>query len=760
MGSFTDRDEILSAFERFVGSDRQIFMLWGVAGMGKSRLISELATRVPDGRGFIIDLSSVIATDHIDRPQGPAGELLAQIAGAMAGWAQSHRLERQYTEAASKAVDLLRSSDVQILLQAKGHSAITGNQTQVIAGPSPEAFTAYRRQLVSALVDVARQVTHPGMLLIDTSELLFLLDDVARERISHQPPLSHWFTHAVLLRLTSCNPHIKLVIAGRDKPPQSLGIEAEVFELTHWESAHTVEFLRSCGITDQALVAEAHRLCHGMPMWLALLAEWNGELERQGTALTPELLRREAAGRPVENWLTETFLERLSPAQEKALRAAVVPRQLTEELLSELVSGDDLPHDWFSRFRRHSFVQSTNGKLQIHALIRQAVLSELEQRAPRQLIRLHRMAAEYFNEIGQPLEEAYHRFAIGDTRQAEWWATQTEKAILSQDSGTAQLHLALVAEQDTRLAAIGMDQLLARAAYLAGRLAFSRTRWEEATRFFEDAKNRFEGLGDKKGVADTLLAILTAASTHGDRRTVAENAQIALDLYRQLGLPAGESDALSSMAWDHIRSGDFDRAGVLAAAAERAAIDAGAAHLRAEAVRALSWAQRLGGDLDNAESSARRALELYKSNHNPRGQVNAMVALQEVLLERKAFRAAEPIAHEHLMLAERIGYEDGQVTALFMRAAITHGKGLPELAVTQASEALTLATETGIPLWQGRSLMVRAKALADLGRLNEATRDADHARSVFDRVPDQSGATAATRFLGKIAEMRANTTSE
>ncbi|MFD3705798.1 hypothetical protein ACFWUP_21880 [Nocardia sp. NPDC058658] len=750
MGRFTDRGEIIAAFDRFAQSDEQLLMLWGLAGMGKSRIVAELAARTPAGQSRVIDLTSVIAANYGQLPQGPAGELLARIADALSSWTDSKRLKRYFSIEARKAIQILRAGDVRVVIQAKNNSSITGNVIQIANGPDAEAFAAHRRRLVAALTELARHIQHPGIILIDTSELLALLDDIAHEQGPGQPPLGHWFTHSVLPELARSNPRIKVVTAGRDCPTEPAGVIASIHELADWSLEHTTTFLQSCGIDNEVLIAEAHRLCRGVPLWLALIAEFNQELQLRNVSLTVEQLRLEASGRPAETWLTETLLERLSPTQKRVLKAAAIPRLVTEEIIGELIYETTISEAWFSRFTRHSFVKSTGGTFEIHALVRESVLTQLERGEPRLFSQLQRVAADYFRDVGQTLEEAYHRFAIGDLSLGEWWSATTEAAIIRQDLGNAVLHLDAVMGQEDRLRKLGAEQLLARGYYLTGRLNYFRNKMDDALTALADANARFSNIGDKKGVADTLTIISRVEHQTGSVERARKHVEDSLLLYRSIQHTAGIGEALRDLCWIDIRLGSYERATELALECANISESINNNYAHAESLRALSWIKRQQNDLPAAESTINKSLQLYDLDRNRRGRANALIAHIEIMIDMNDFYRASAAVTELLNISQSIEYLAGTSVGNCLLAYTTLGAGKPYLAIEQATAAFMANSATKLPFWQARSLIVRSKAFIEIEQHHDAMTDALQAMDIYTNMPDEAGISRVATLIAEI----------
>ncbi|MEU9856354.1 hypothetical protein [Streptomyces sp. NPDC047974] len=760
-GAFTDREAAIAAFDGFVGQpDSQVLVLWGVAGMGKTRLLGELQSRVPSSQcSGLIDLSVLTGGSH-DGAWGehpPAGDLLSRIARAVVSWDPS--LSRQairFKHAAKAAVDLLRPADVDVHITATDGSVITGNTINIDSGPSAEVYAQYRRQLVEALTEMVHRLRRPGILLLDTAELLALLDDVAAEQPGRgQPPLSHWFTHVVLPALLQSSSLVKVVVAGRDELPMPKGLRVESHEVSAWEERHTVRYLASCGIEDKDLARAAHHACHGVPLWLSLIADLAHTLAEHGERLSPDLLHREAAGRPARTWLPRVFLSRLPPVQQKILKAAVVLRSPTRESLATLLEGEELPHGWFERFRQYSFVRplGDTGHRQIHALIRQPMLADLANEEPLRLRMLHETAARYFAAVGRRvfLEETYHRFAVGDMTTARQWERSVDEAMRSHDLGSALLHLNVLTEQRERVEAVGGNTILARGSLLAGRLAFFRNQWDECHEVLQAARDLCRSVQDAAGLADAVALLSDLEFQRGDTSVSIQLAEEALERYRALKLVAGEAYALRNLSWAHCRLGHSEKAVALAVTACELSEEAGNEFEKAESLRALSWAQRNMHDYDAAERSALGALHVYRELGSGRGRVNALGALVELYLERDEFPRAEQCVQELVDVSRRIDYRLGECYGRVALATIALRSGSASRAARLAEAALPRLAPLGQPLWTGRTLQIWAEALLALDRPEESRDRALEAQRTFNDISEQDGVQSTAALLARIS---------
>lgn len=232
-------------------------------------------------------------------------------------------------------------------------------------------------QLFHALAEGPKRV-----LLIDNFDLL--------------GDLGSWFIEALFPRLPE---QLSIVLASRTAPrarwiadPAWHALVAEV-RLLPFDERESREFLATRGVAT-AHVEAILRFSNGLPLALALAA---AAVER---GARPEELPR---NRDIIDALVEIFTERAPSTRHRhALEVASLLSSFDEALLASMLESDDVL-DLYTWLAGQAFVRQAATGLQVHALVRDAVLAHLRWRNPH---RLGALAARCYTLHFKLLEEA------------------------------------------------------------------------------------------------------------------------------------------------------------------------------------------------------------------------------------------------------------------------------------------------------------------------------------------------------------------
>ncbi|MFE5912288.1 tetratricopeptide repeat protein [Streptomyces wedmorensis] len=768
MGTFTDRVEALAAVEDLARgrAGLRALVVWGVSGQGKSTLLSHVhATRWAGAKYGLAQLSylidpTVAAGGH---GQGPdlARALLEAIAEAVSELCppEARRaLMRDYRAAQAAA-----QAQWQIRIEmTAAHDSRISNSPITAGGPSPAMWHAlYRQALVDGLADLAEGASaYPGIVLIDTSELLRLADEGARRDPDAGAPaadLDTWFTATVLKRLVAEHPGLRFVVAGRE--PLDLPVSHARVELTEWRPEDTAFFLESRGVPGE-LTAAVHTVCGGTPVWTAMTADLVLQAQRSGRPVTADWLRTAAAGQPAAGWLPAKYLERLSDDDQHRLLLAAVPRTLTHELLRTMCTDVDCTDSDFRRLWRHSFIRQTPaGRLQLHPLVRSAITAYLHTQYPRRWAAAHRVAAAYFEDAGSPVEVAYHRFAAPDTDSralTTWWQSQVTAALDGYRLDEANLLIDAVHEAAHPPLS---PPLRAHTTYFRGRVAYFSDHYPAARKLFGQSLGLYRDLADPRGQADTLRSLGNLARIRGNDTEAKGFLDQALELHRDLEDDRGQAHILRSLGdLARVRGDDPEAKSLLDEALglyRNLEDDRGRAHI----LRSLGNLARLRDDDTEAKEFLDQALDLYRALADLRGQAHVLWSFGDLARVRGDDAAAERQLDQALRLYQDLDDRRGQAHALFSLGDLARLRDDDAAAARLLDQALELY----------RALADRrgqADTLFSLGNLAQ-TRDDDatattllnQALELHRALADRRGQAHALSSLGNLAQMRGDATA-
>ncbi|GAA3741881.1 hypothetical protein GCM10022225_26760 [Plantactinospora mayteni] len=717
---FVGRDSELAVLDELLSSRSSIRVLafWGQSGIGKSALLRYIASQV---RGWQVRLFDLEATNLPLANAGGSSALndgllfsLARLLLSSCGEAGDRRL-RTFEERAARAARgfLTPTTDVRVSQSASLGGQVRDSHVHVYADPGipTAALLAYRRSLVRALLDQVREAgCQRVLLLVDTVERMRLADETdnaGTERLVAEPSLglSQWFVHEFLPDLVGAAPGLRVILAGRDRLPGRDSWFQQV-ELAEWTPAETASYLVAEGYRDPAFAEAVHELCVGVPLWTAMVVE--ACALRFGSREPPaEWLRSVAHSRPTEQWLPEVFLARLPAVQRQVIHCAVIPRQLTLELVQHLLelSGIDVPDDWWDRFCWHSFVRATTatdlaGHRHVHRMVRAAVLMHLERQEPLRLSKLHRAAAEYHHRTGDLAEESYHRFAAADYDIVPRWREALSEARRRRDLEEILRLVDCVTapEQRHRIARLNRA-LLAEGHLQFALLGYTEDDYEVAEQRLSIALQEYGTLGDEAGPSKTHRWLAIVRCYQGDHRAAEEHGRAALLAARRAEDSGLIRDAHSVIAMNY---GEWGRS--------RGAIGHYSATIR--------LSRRLGEPLE-------------ESNH--------LCQLADILCAM----GEEDAASRYLAQAEvtaRLSGDPSEISyCLYTRGWQEISSGRPATAIAPLEESLRLTRPLSRPPQTAWTLRPLALAYLLLGQGHRAGPYIDEALDTFDHLGDGVG---------------------
>jgi class 3 adenylate cyclase/tetratricopeptide (TPR) repeat protein len=763
----------------------------GVAGVGKTRLVSELIAEVGE-------YATVAAGRCLPYGDGitfwPLTELIQRLGG-----------EHAIAEAVGDAPD----------------AALVVERLRVLGGrgvaPPEELFWAVRRLFE---------------LLARERPLLVVLEDVhwaeptLLDLVEH---VSRWSRDAPILLLCVARPELL------EERPQWEGVLVRLEPLSSEEATQLLDALDARGILSPELRGRVTEVAQGNPLFaeqlVAMLAE-----EARAAAEVVSLP-------PTIQALLAARLDRLDPPEREVLqRAAVVGKEFWPGAVAALNGGDSaLGATLLGLVRRElvepavSSIPGQDGFRFRHVLIRDAAYAGIPKRTRADLherfagwLELHDGREELH---GYHLEQAYryrdelgslddHTRSVGE-RAGELLTAAGRHALARDDvpaavnllergvallprtsgsRGFVLLELAIALMRSGTFAAAQdvLEEALALARTDGDRRLEQRTLVEreffriftnaaasndEITRVAEEAIPALEALGDDAGVAKAwhllseppvnacrwgeraaaLEHALEYARRAGDAR---EAAFVAASLMQaiQLGptpvdtavdrahlfLRESEGDRLltasilSSLAVLLAMRGEFDEARAQWSRAETLWDELGMAHRRAVRAIDASMIELLAGDAESAERELRTGYRMFEEIGDVHMRPTVAAYLAAVLAQEGRSAEAEEFAH----YAESHTWDDDIVAQVMWRVASARVQVLGadvSKAERLAREAVDLAAPTDFLDLQATALLALADVLRKAGS-PEAASVAAQAQAVYERKGNVVGAGQAAEF--------------
>ncbi|HEU5440266.1 MAG TPA: AAA family ATPase, partial [Ktedonobacterales bacterium] len=634
---FVGRTGELGAISVHLAAAGPLLLLSGEPGIGKSRLLHEVAQRAA-GAGWTV-LAGGCHRRSGDEPFEPLlGALERHIEP------QSPAQRRAALHGCAWLVRLLPE--------------LTPESSPLPAWTVPPAQE--RRLIFKALATYLSNVAGPRGTLLALDDLQWSGQDAldllaALVRLPAAAPLSVIGAH----HDTETPPHSPLGSLLADLAREGLARKIELGPLPEGDAAELVTALlaeeaRAESASDSAheLRAEVVRRSEGVPFFLvscalALRAAGDPTLRDQGTPWdVAETVRQRIAALP-------------APAPELLGAAAIVGRRVARSTLLPL--GEKLGWDQRallqaveSACRARLLVEDDDAFQFAHDLIREVVAADLS--ATRRTL-LHHLTAEVLEQsAGEPPVEAlaFHFAQAGEpAREVVYLERAGDRAAAMHAHAEAAAHFQRLARQ---LDALGRRIAAARAREKLVETLRTTGRYDLAIEELGRALDVYRSNGDVEGMARVGAA---SAWLHNLRGTTSEGLPVVTALLDELtgrGLPAhGLASLYIGLGQLYFSADRYRDLGEAAGRARELAHEAGDERLEAVALgrQAISLCQQ--GKLDEGAVALQQACRLIEAANDHWNLCSALNNLAVVYDERGAFGEALDCVQRSLALAERIG---------------------------------------------------------------------------------------------------------
>ncbi len=272
-----------------------------------------------------------------------------------------------------------------------------------------------------------------------------------------------------------------------------------------------------------------------------------------------------------------------------------------------------------------------------------------------------------------------------------------------------------------------------------GTLYHERGAWAEAEHYYRQAAEICEAVGDEAGLADwlgNLALVLGLQDREAEARSLLERQLI---LHRKYGNRSGEGVALLNLATYYRDVGELTTADHYFQEAASVAREVHYPDLEARVQTAwgsVPWRQ---GRFADAQAMFEQALEIYKSQDDPRGQFSALYKLAGLNYERKDWAMARTFAEAAWNVGQAldIPYWHGHVLWLLGAIALEQGdkQGVVYLAEA-ALRAASIGDEERVQM-SLQSLLEKVTAYNETGDRSRALELSREALAFWNREPEK-----------------------
>ena len=708
VGRQGERDAFGEALERcLVDGVGETILVRGEAGIGKTRLLHEF-DRMAQARGFacctglVLDFGTGKGQDAIasvvrDLLEIAPGSAKAARAAAADRALAADLVSRERLPYLNDLLDLPQPDELRSLFEAVDNETRNRGRQETLA--ELIASQSARRPLLIRIEDLhwadAGILDSATALVQTVAACPSIL--VLTTRITGDPFDENW-------RRQSNTPDFRQLDLG----PLD---EAEAANLAH-------EFAE----LERGIVSSCVARAGGNPLFLE-------QLLRNADELVEDNIPGTVQG------IVQARLDAIPAVDRRALQAAsVLGQRFTLEAMLAISGLADYRPD---RLLAAALVQPVSGGYLFgHALIRDGAYASLLTKRRQDL---HRAAADWF--AGKDaLLHATHLDEAGDTAAAA-------AAYLAAGRGSAgnfRYDEALTAvERGARIATAAdiqfeLEQLRGDVLRDAGQTDASIEAFRAALTTAPDEAARCRlliGIAEGArvlGQANEALAILDEA------QPLAENHEISLELARIHQLRGNIA----------FLNGDVDLCQTEQQQALIHARAAGSAEIEAQAYSGLGDAHYMQGRMNSALRNFERVLGIADAHDLLAIRAGLVPAVGHTLVFQSQLSEARDRMDEGLALIQRVGHRRAELIVRLNLASLLAEFGEPQLGLDEVEIALEAIRQIGAKIWEPLGWSVRARCLADLGKVEEAV---DQARRGAAMAREGSRALLGAWCLGILA---------
>lgn len=517
------------------------------------------------------------------------------------------------------------------------------------------------------------------------------------------------------------------------------------------------------GVAEVMLSERLYRHCGGNPFLVAetlrALAD-TGRLRREGEQW--QLADSEGA-LPVPAQVSELLRNRIAGLRSEQRRiltaAAVIGRACTLQLLRQ-VSGmaEQQLLAGYAELRQRMLLADGAERHTVtvaHEYVGQVVYEEI---APLQRAVLHRRAGEAL-ERARPLrgrataeEIAFHYAAADDPRAVTFLERAAHQAVRLCAFGRAtelfERALALLDRAPEADQAHHLDLLLAYEAALdrQGHRA-------EQARVIAELRARAGDAGDRGRLAEVWLRQASLAAYTGRPVEAREAGEHALTLFRALADQAGEARALRELGFLHWASTTYSAALDYCSAALQLHRRQGDGEGEATALHNLAEIYRSLGSPRQALDLYSQALQLHWAHQNLRGQGMACYGLAQALCQLGERQRGRARYRQALETARASGDRVIEGRVHHELAGLFWDEGDTGAALTELGAALRLSREVGYGPGVAYGLLSRSQIEGRAGDIAGARASVCEAIELFELLEDAEGRAVATEQARMLDEL-------
>jgi ABC-type branched-subunit amino acid transport system substrate-binding protein len=420
---FVGRENEQKQFLAFLKQQTEwVFLVVGMAGQGKSRLLDRLA-------GEISSDVQVIKLDFANRALLDPLKILEEVS-----WRTQEHCGHQKTE-----IFISRLQDVrkQLLQQKLDVLNYLCNQNQA-QGLDPDIQKRWQEEEWKQQQKVL-EAFYAQLSTYHGKRPVFMFDTCEWLNEPENQVIGQWFKDDFLPALHQYIPvPCYVVLASRVRPQLGKINDRDQYlcELQGLDEAAVNKYMELVGIQDEERWKAFFNLAHGHPLCLSIVATlWQEQQDDQSVSDLP-LLEEKFNEQAFIEFFQQRLDKRLKSPFRELTHYGVLLRSFDWELLRSVFQEDlSKPESYhhFEQFVNYSYVEEVFEKqghkhYALHILLREVLVDNIRLQEPKKWQCYHERAFKYYKEC-QAIDQYYHAIALNECEGIDNWILAIQSKI-------------------------------------------------------------------------------------------------------------------------------------------------------------------------------------------------------------------------------------------------------------------------------------------------------------------------------------------
>ncbi len=274
---------------------------------------------------------------------------------------------------------------------------------------------------------------------------------------------------------------------------------------------------------------------------------------------------------------------------------------------------------------------------------------------------------------------------------------------------------------------------------------------EQAKKYLEESLDLSKEIGDKRGIAESMLRLGNVTNSLGDFELAKNYYEESQDVYKEIGSKSGIAATTLSLGQIAFNQGDYGLAKKYFEESLFIFKEIGHKYGIALSIHNLGDVSLLQGDYELAKKYLKEGLDLLKEIGNKKGVAFSINTLGNIALNQGDYEHAKKYYEESLFIFKEIGHKYGIALSILSLGMVVFNQGYSEQAKKYYEESLDIRMEIGDKNGIAESIKNVGNVAYVQGDYQQAEKYYKESLDIYKEIGSKNGIASSINSLGNIA---------